>query len=288
MVEQSSEEENYKDAEQPKSPEVEAPPAEEQDYQEAAKSTADYADYEKPQKQRNPIWKKLSIGLAALVLIAALAAGGYWFYKNRKSTDKPSGDTQTTQPTAQAADTITTETKKYESANFKLSFDYPGNWFAGEDNAEEISVLSTDLKLKGVDGQDVVGQILLRIQAKGQKLSIGDPGSATAVLPSERITYANPTEVQRASTFITFVRYAQNTKGLDGIYITGDLGYEKDQQVPSSDVEKVDPVISIELYLCPNSGCVEVSGVYGISEEVWNDEDISVPLTNMLESFVIN
>src|SRR3989344_1589922 len=114
MVEQSSEEESYKDAEQPVAPEAESPPSEERDYQDAAKSTADYADYEKPQKQRNPIWKKLGIIVAILVLVGGLAAGGYWLYKNRKSDDKKTETSQSTQNTAPAADTITTETKKYE------------------------------------------------------------------------------------------------------------------------------------------------------------------------------
>ena len=279
------------EVQEPKSP---PQPAAETDVQEAAKSTADYADYEKPPKPRNPIWgklkpgRKLGIGVVILVLVAALGGGGYWFYKNRKSSDKPAESAQTAQNSTPAADKIDTETKKFESVNFKLSFDYPGDWTTGEDNAEEISVLSPDLKLKGVDGKDVTGQIYLRIRAKTQKLQSFDSGSATAVMDSEKIAYTTPTQVQRASTYITFLRYADNTEGLDAIYITGDLGYEKDQTVPLTDIQKVDPIISLEFYLCPGSGCVEVSGIYGISEEIWNDEDISVPLTNMLESFVIN
>ncbi|HLG90969.1 MAG TPA: hypothetical protein VI336_02295 [Candidatus Saccharimonadales bacterium] len=278
MVEQSSEEENF----------GESPPAEEQDYQEASKSTADYADYEKPQKPRNPIWKKLGITAAVLVLVAALGAGGYWFYKNRKSDDKTAGTSQTTQSTAPTAEKITTETKKFESASFKLSFDYPGNWAASEDNPEEVTVLSPGVKLKSVDGKDVTGQIYFRIRAKGQPLQGFENGNAVAVLDSQKIAYTNPTQVQRASTYISFLRYADNTQGLDAIYISGDLGYEKDQDILKSDIEKVDPIISIELYLCPDSGCKEISGVYGISEEIWNDEEISGPLTSMLESLVIN
>ena len=288
MVEQSAEEENYPDAEEPKAPEAESPPGEEQDYQHAAKSTADYADYEKPRKQRNPIWKKIGIAAAILVLVAGLAAGGYLLYKNRKSSDKQTENTQTAQNTAPAAEKITTETKKFESVSFKLSFDYPGNWTASEDSPEEISVLSPGIKLKGVGGKDVAGQIYFRVRAKTQKLQSFDSGSATAVMDSEKIAYTNPTQVQRASTYISFLRYGGNTEGLDAIYISGDLGYEKDQTVTLADIQKVDPIISLEFYLCPESGCVEISGVYGISEEIWADEDISAPLTNMLTSLVIN
>ena len=279
------------EVQEPKSP---PQPAAETDVQEAAKSTADYADYEKPPKSRNPIWgklkpgRKLGIGVVILVLVVALGGSGYWFYKNRKSSNKPAESAQTAQNSTPAADKITTETKKFESVNFKLSFDYPGNWTASEDNAEQITVLSPDLKLKDVDGKDVTGQIYFRIRAKGQKLEALDGSSATAILNSEKIAYTSPTQVQRASTYISFLRYAENSQGLDAIYITGDLGYEKDQTVLKTDIEKVDPIISIEFYLCPNSGCVGLSGMYGIGVETWADENISVSLENMLKSLVIN
>lgn len=292
MVEQSSEDENYHDAEGADSPETGPAPAEEKDYQEAGHSTADYADYEKPKKPRNPRWRKLGrrfgIGAVILILIAALGGGGYWFYKNGKSDDKKADTSQTAQNNAPAAEKINTETKKFESVNFKLSFDYPGNWTASEDNPEEISVLSPGIKLKGADGKDVTGQIYFRVRAKSQKLQGFDGGPATAIIDSEKIAYTSPSQVQRASTYISFLRYSSNSEGLDAIYITGDLGYEKDQTVPETDIQKVDPIISIEFYLCPKDGCVELSGVYGISEQTWEDEDISVPLKNMLTSLVIN
>jgi hypothetical protein len=280
MAENSVDDDGYKE------PDASSSPAD-ADYQEAARSTADYAEYQKPKKQRNPKWKKLGIALLIIIILAGMTAGGYWLLNNRKSSDKQSETSQTAKSAA-PAQTITTETKHYDSESFKLSFDYPGNWTAGEDNAEEIKVLSPDLKLKGTDGSDVTGQILFRIRASGQKLPGLDSGNAIAILASEKIAYAQPTEVQRASTYISFLRYADNTDGLDAIYITGDLGYDKDQEVPEADIQKVDPIISIEFYLCPDSGCVEVSGVSGIGVETWQDETISTPLTNMLESLVIN
>ncbi len=275
-------------------PESPPQPVAETNVQKAAHSTAYYADYQKPPKSRNPIWgklkpgRKLGIGLVILVLVAALGGGGYWFYKNRKSDNKSAQSSQAAQSSTPAADKITSETKHYDSVNFKLGFDYPGNWKASEDNAEQITVLSPGIKLKGADGKDVVGQIYFRIRAKGQNLEGFEKSDATAIMDSEKIAYTSPTQVQRASTYISFLRYAENSGGLDAIFITGDLGYERGQTVPKTDIEKVDPIISIELYLCPNSGCVELSGVYGISEEIWQDEDISVPLKNMLTSLVIN
>ena len=287
MVEKSSSEEDYQE---PKS----GSPIEDADYQAAGKSTADYANYEKPPMPRNPIWaklkpgRKLGIVVAVVILVAALGGGGYWFYKNRQSDSKPAETSQTNQNSTPAAAKITTETKHYDSANFRLGFDYPGNWTASEDNAEQITVLSPGIKLKGTDGKDVTGQIYFRIRAKGQNLEGFENNAATALMASEKIAYTSPTQVQRASTYISFLRYAENNAGLDAVYITGDLGYEKGQTVPKTDIEKVDPIISIEFYLCPNSGCVELSGIYGIGEQTWEDEDISGPLKNMLTSLVIN
>lgn len=262
--------------------------SEEKDYQEAGRSTADYAEYQKPEKPRNPIWKKLGIGLLALILIAVLGAGGYWFAKQRKDDKKVEQSSQITQNASSATDQINTETKHFDSANFKLGFDYPGDWTASEDSPTEISVLSKDLKLKDVDGKDVTGQIYFRVRAKGQKISGFGSGNAVAVLDSEKIAYANPTEVQRASTFITFLRYPENDAGLDAVYITGDQGYQADQDVMKADIENVDPIISVEFYLCPNSGCKEISGVYGIGAQTWDNDNISMPVKAMLESLVIN
>jgi hypothetical protein len=265
---------------------------EEQDHQEPERSTADYADYQKPLKFRSPIWgkiksRKLGKRIAILIVAAALVAGSYWFYKHKKTTDQPSEPVATSQSSA-ANFKISAKTKRYESVNFKLSFDYPTDWTAGKDNSDEISVLSPDLRLKNTEGKDVVGQIYFRIRAKGQPLTGFEDGEAKAVLDSQKIAYASPSLVQRASTYISFLRYAKNTMGLDAIYITGDSGYKQGQSITQADIQKVDPIVSIEFYVCPDAGCENISGVSGISEEIWNNKNIATPLTNMLQSLIIN
>jgi hypothetical protein len=269
------------------------PSAEEEKYQKPEKSTADYAEYKPPPKKQEVLLGKLKpsrkVGIAAavIVLVLALAAGSYWFVKNRNSNDKPTETSQTAQNVS-ATEKISSETKKFESASFRLSFDYPSDWRASEDNPEAITVLSPDITLKDTQGKDAKGQIYFRIRAKGQQLQGFDKGDAAAVLASEKIAYTAPTQVQRASTYITFVRYAENSQGLDAIYITGDTGYEQGQSVLKTDIEKVDPIISVEFYLCPKDGCKELSGVYGIGEQTWQDPDIAEPLKKMLTSLVIN
>ena len=260
-----------------------------------ADSSADYADYQPPQKQRKlkVNWRKLGMVGGVFVILTVIAGGVYWFVIKKEPNTQTTDTNQTEQTGGQlapAADQITTKTKHYVSQNFRLEFDYPEDWTASEDNAEAITVLSTDLKLKDAAGKDVVGQVYFRIRSHTQKLEGFDSGNATAVRNSEKISYTKPTEVQRDSTYISFLRYSTSTEAntLDAVYITGDLGYQKDQDVPKLDIEKVDPIISFELYLCPNSGCEEVSGVSGIGVSTWDNPSVSGPLTNMLKSLTIN
>src|SRR3989304_5674301 len=109
-----------------KKPVEQAAVTEQEDFEGASHSTADYANYEAPKKQRNPIWRKLITGLVALVVLASLAGGAYWFMKNRKSTSEPAKSAETAQTesgSTPAASQTTTATKHYDSANFNLGFD---------------------------------------------------------------------------------------------------------------------------------------------------------------------
>ena len=64
---------------------------------------------------------------------------------------------------------------------------------------------------------------------------------------SEKIKYSNPTSVQRAETYLTFVQYSTTARGegIDALYITGDNGYQKDQYIPKTDMINLDPVIVV-------------------------------------------
>lgn len=258
-----------------------------------AGSSADYANYQPPQKQRSPIWRKLAIVGAAIVVLFAIVGAVYWFVLREKTPIQTADTAQNSQSgsqLAQADSQITTKTKHYVSQNFRLEFDYPEDWFAGQDNAEQITLLSPDLKLKDTDNKDVVGQISLSIQSNGLKIPGVEGDGAVASRASTKINYVKPTSAQRDSTYISFLRFSesQSAQALDGVFITGDLGYQKDQNVLSADIEKVNPIIYLNFYLCPNTGCIEVSGVYGIGLATWDNPNISGPLTKMLESLVIN
>lgn len=256
-------------------------------------SSANYANYQPPEKKRNPKWRKVALAGGVALLLIVVVGGVYWFSFKDKQSDQTSNSAETTQGGSQlapAASEITAETKHYVSQNFRLEFDYPQDWTASEDNAEVISALSTDLALKDTANKDVVGQVYFRIRANSQKLEGLDGGNGSAVRNSEKIAYTKPTQSQRDSTYISFLRYVTSTddKTLDAVYITGDLGYQTGQAVPKLDIEKVQPIVSLEFYLCPNSGCVEVSGVSGIGIGALENPGIWGPLTKMLKSLIIN
>jgi hypothetical protein len=258
----------------------------ESDLQEASHSTADYAKFEKPQKQRSPIWKKLGIGLAVLLFLAGLAGGGYWYLTKPKPTKKTETSSETTQtaPTVVASQ-ISATTKRYSSSNFRLAFDYPDDWTVSDD-ADLLTVVSPTLKLKSSDGQQISGKILLTIETKGQDLKDFAGGNATASRASVKIDYTKPTQSQRASTYESFLRYAAtaNTAALDGVFITGDNGYTLGQAIPKLDIEKVNPIVKMTFTKCANQNCTKTS----ITASSWDDTTFSGPLENILKSLSIN
>lgn len=254
---------------------------------EASHSTADYADYQPPSKEPSPIWRKLGIwgGVGAAVVI--LAAGGLWLAKNHKSAPKPasSATSQNGQANQKAsASKISSATKHYDSTNFNLGFDYPADWTVSDTGNGQLTVKSPAIGLKDISGQRSDRQIVLSIRRGDQKLTEFDNGNSIAVLDSEKVAYTKPTQTQRANTYLSFLKYA-GSDGLSGIYITGDNGYKKAQAIPKTDIQKVDPIISLTFFTFFKP---DRTVPLGISVDNWNDDGFATPLRNLLQSFTIN
>ena len=254
-------------------------------------STADYANYQPPQKEHSPIWRKLGIGLTILIAIVLLGAGAMYL-KNHKSTKKPAESSQTAQTTAStpAASQIATTTKHYDSSAFQLAFDYPQDWTVSDNGNGILTVTSPKLQLKSADGQTVSGRIIMTIRDSAQKLTEFNAGNALAAKASVKIAYTKPSPSQRGSTYESFLRYANtaNTAGLDGVYITGDSGYTLGQAIPLVDVQKVSPVINITFVKCADSVCTAKTTPLSIASTAWDDKTFSQPLESMLQSLTIN
>ncbi len=249
-------------------------------------STADYANWQPPQKPEK--WKKRLIIFIGLVLLLAAGSAVYWLALKKKPAASPGSSAQ---PTTTASETkpISPQTKNYASQNFTLSFDYPDDWTVTDEPGSGImSVKSPALQLTEAGGQKITGQITLTFRAKTQKLTEFDPGSAVAVRDSEKIAYTKPTQSQRGNTYLSFLRYAKtaDSAALDGIYITGDAGYKKDQDIPLADLTKVDPVVSLTFAKCPDSTCSNTTPL-SIAASSWGDSTLSGPLEAMLKSLTI-
>lgn len=264
---------------------------------EAPRSSADYANYSPPaKKSKVPKIKVPSLDLRKpakylliLLILGAIGAGVYKFVLNKPEKDKVANQADTSQANQPQASQITTATKNYSSQDFALSFDYPEDWTVADGSREELKVISPAIKLKDANGQLVNGQILMTIQSPNLKIvGFESKGNALAVIDSKKINYSKPTQNQRASTYISFLRYDGNSSGLDAIYITGDNGYQKDQAVPEIDIRKVEPIIRIIFGKCADSGCIELQPAFSIDADSWNDTNLSGPLEAMLQSLVIN
>lgn len=228
-------------------------------------------------KQPRPQWLKY---LVALVIIIVLAIGYLFVLKPKPASKSPS---QATPAASQVkAGQIESATKSYTSNNFFLTFSYPSDWTVTDNGGGIMTVKSSLLALQSAGAQTVNGYVVVTFRDKTQKLNEFDKGNATATRDSEKISYTKPTQTQRGSTYISFLQYATTGRAgaLDGIYITGDSGYQKGQAIPLVDITKVDPVISIT-FQDKNGASMSVP------DSLWDDASFSGPLKAVLQSLSI-
>jgi hypothetical protein len=237
-----------------------------------------------PQYHKNKAKLRRLIIYAAVLVIIAGAGGGYWYF-NRHKTAKTAKTTQTQQSASSTK--IDKNTQSYNSPNFYLGFNYPANWTVTDNGGGQMTITSPATHLKSTSGKEVTGQIILMLRSQGQALPEFNIGNTTAVLPSEKIAYTKPTQNQRANTYVSFLQYPSSSSGLDGIYITGDYGYQTGQAIPKVDIAKVDPVISVIFTQCTSSDCSSKATPLTISASSWSDPAFATPIKTMLESLSI-
>lgn len=243
-------------------------------------------DYWKPKRRRWPWYMLIGLLLIAAILLI-------WLWQHPKQP-QPSVTNQSSTQIDQTP--IKTQTKppatttSYDSTNFNLSFDYPKDWTVTDSGNGRLELRSTTLSLQAADGQNVDGQIVMTIANKGKNLGAFDKGDATAVLDSQKIAYTKPTPAQRADTYLSFLQYAQDTTtgALDSVDITGDFGYQKGQDIPKTDVAKIDPLVTITFVKCATSACpAGTANGLSITASSWNDTAFQ-PITDVLKSLSFN
>ena len=228
-------------------------------------------------------WQRAFVILLVILIIIALV--GAFFYKTKH---RPQVTTKTTTVIQTAPSKITSQTKTYSSPNFYLSISYPVDWTVKDSGGGVMTITSTPIGVKEAGGQNVTGQIILTFRNSGQPMPEFDKGNATATLDSQKIAYTKPSQNQRANTYLSFLTYASTpSKGIDGIYVTGDYGYKKDQAIPKVDIQKIDPIISVTFVKCSDKSCTGKTTPMTIAVSTWADAQISEPITKMLESLTI-
>lgn len=265
------------------------------EYEAASQATAEYGEYSRHAAAYNSVLKhrvrKMLIMLGALFLLAAICLGVYWLFSKDDSkqaaTKKTQDDTSSSRSAANVG--VSTKTEHYVSNGFMLEFDHPEDWTVTETTGSgQLTVQSPALQFKAATGESITGRMLFKIRNKQQLLPEFDGGNAVAALESEKIDYAKPSSVQRGSTYLSFLQYATSSDGLDGIYVTGDTGYQAGQAIPKADFTPVDPVISITFEKCADRTCSGEATDTGIAESAWQDVAYANPLKAFFQSLVIN
>jgi hypothetical protein len=230
--------------------------------------------------------KRLWLRIVLVVLgVAVVAAAVYFLFFHGKASKTPS--TATNHATTSTQQTGTTQTKHFDSPTLGLGLDYPENWKAAETNGK-VTVTSTAMQLKPANGSTTNGQVVVTIQAKQSSLDAFKKGNGLAVINSERVSYTKPSQSQRAQTFLTFVQYAGSTgSGIDGIYITGDNGYQKDQAVPQTDIIQVDPLVTVNFLKCSDANCSGTGAPMTVASSTWGASGVAQTIRSLLTSLTI-
>ncbi len=220
------------------------------------------------------------------VLLLGVATGAVAYLKN-KDSKKAQQTAPVTEVAKQPKPAINTETKRYSSSQFYLDFDQPIDWeIKDEPGSGLLTATSPNLSIPAAGGGVTTGRVTLTIKSKNQKMPDFDTGNAVAVIDSEKVAYTKPSSAQRGQTYISFLSYpaSASTSLIDGVYITGDFGYKKDQAIPKVDVTNIDPIISLAFYACDGT-CTKA---IGITSEAWASPEFGGVLKKILQSFTIN
>lgn len=258
--------------------------SEQEDLKAASEATTDYSQF-MPVLKPKKMWPRI-VGWVMLIaiLIAVVCGGGYWIVKRVQAANRAQAHKSTS--TARTSNKTSSETDQYTSNDFSLSFTYPRSWVIADTGDGKLTLTSQPMPITNDNGVTESGVIVMDIENQGSAdLSGFSTGSALAVLNSQLLDYTKPSGSQSADTYISFVQYNTATvKGtLDGIYVTGNFGYQKGQTIPESDINQIDPLIRILFMQCKGSKCTSLAAMR-ISAAMWSQPGFANPIENLLES----
>ncbi|HSX37052.1 MAG TPA: hypothetical protein VLG13_02970 [Patescibacteria group bacterium] len=239
-----------------------------------------------PNRQVGGQRNRTGLIVVTALLVLAVGAGAYWKFGRHKTAAHTAASTQSTTKKPVASNVAPkVETQEFNSSTFNVSFNYPKDWTVTDTGTPPLTVISPTTQLVAANGQTVSGKIIMTIQQTGQVPVAFGSANATAVVDSQKVSYTQPTPSQRAQTYLTFVQYAATTtsNALDGIYITGDFGYQKGQDIPKTDVAKPNPLVTVTFAKCSNTACSGTTAL-SIKASDWGDQTFQAPIKTLLTS----
>lgn len=234
-----------------------------------------------PRKKRHPFLKALLV----LVLLAAATAGAWWIGNHEASapSTKLPAPTQSSKKAPATSQKLASPTTHYDSTRFGIGVDYPTTWKLTDTN-DKLLIASPSMQLTTENGSKVQGHVLVTVQNKQSSIPGFPSGGAVSALESQKITYKQPTPIQRAQTYVSFLSYTQ-VSSLDAIYVTGDSGYLQNQLVPMSDVVQGNPLVSVTFVTCATSDCTSGTPTpLTLQASNWQNAFFNTPVMNLLKS----
>jgi len=242
-------------------------------------------NYGPPKKAKKSKW-----WVWVVLLVVIILGLGAWVYIGHKTPAKKTLATNTVVKKTKIALPSKTPpsipTSSHTSSSYGLTFSYPTSWSVVDSGSAPLLTTSPAMNLISDNGQTVLGQIVLTI-SQPNLLPAGFTSSSVAVLTSQKIAYSKPGATQAADTYLSFVQYPSTNiiGGLNGIYVSGNYGYQKDQVIPASNINQVNPLIYFSFYSCANSSCpLSSRQPLTISSSEWSKLSFKDPLLLIIKS----
>jgi hypothetical protein len=236
-----------------------------------------------PPTKRPARWPRI-VGIVLIILIV-LGGATFGYVQLKQSTPVVARVTPAATPAASPSPAAV-PTTHYDSTNYGLGLDYPQTWTVTDTAGSALVIRSAPMTITTATAQPTTGEIVLTIRATASSIPELGNADAVAVRDSQKISYKMPSSSQRAQTYVSFLQYnATTTKGaLDGIYVTGDLGYLRLQTIPQTDLVKLNPLIFISFISCSTPTCTGQTTPINIPASAWDNASFSNPLEAMIES----
>lgn len=262
-----------------------SPPQQPDEYENASRSTADYINSLEPIKKQKKTRRTKRIVLIVVLVVALLGVGAYFLiFKNKDNKQPaPAATEQAEQPQVSTVDTELSE--HYVAQDLLLAIDYPKTWDKNTETTNQLKLTSPNATITDEDGTKKDGKVTITIVPNGSTLAgfTGTTASAKAAADSVKLAYKQPSQAQRKETYLSFLSFG-GSAGANIVYITGDFGYKKDQDIPKTDIAKGDPIINVSFAGCDGGACGQQ---LIISPAAWGTDEILKVAQSVLESLVL-